>query len=72
MRQTNLIISKGRRIGRIGLSRWETDYRKRNFVDKILFDYQKRVLRLNRIFKLYNILQKIKDRKNEQNEGCNK
>jgi hypothetical protein len=59
MRQTNLIISKGRRIGRIGL-------------DKILFDYQKRVLRLNRIFKLYNILQKIKDRKNEQNEGCNK
>jgi hypothetical protein len=34
--------------------------------------YQKRVLRLNRIFKLYNILQKIKDRKNEQNEGCNK
>jgi hypothetical protein len=48
MRQTNLIISKGRRIGRIGL-------------DKILFDYQKRVLRLNRIFKLYNILQKIKD-----------
>jgi hypothetical protein len=59
MRQTNLIISKGGRIGRIGL-------------DKILFDYQKRVLRLNRIFKLYNILQKIKDRKNEQNEGCNK
>jgi hypothetical protein len=59
MRQTNLIISKGRRIGRIGL-------------DKILFDYQKRVLRLNRIFKLYNILQKIKDRKNEQNEGCNR
>ncbi len=46
--------------------------KKRTKLYKILFDYQKRVLRLNRIFKLYNILQKIKDRKNEQNEGCNK
>jgi hypothetical protein len=49
MRQTNFAILKSRRSGSSYMNRM------------ILFDYQKKVLKINRILKLYNILQKIKD-----------
>ena len=41
--------------------------------DKLNFEHhQKKVLKVSRILRLYNILQKIKDRKNETNERRNK
>lgn len=41
--------------------------------DKLNFEhYQKKVLKVSRILRLYNILQKIKDQKNETNERRNK
>jgi hypothetical protein len=46
MRQTNFTLLKSR-----------TSYMNK----MIIFDYQRKVLRINRILKLYNVLQKIKD-----------
>ena len=41
--------------------------------DKLIFkQHQKKVLKVSRILRLYNILQKIKDQKNETNERRNK
>ena len=41
--------------------------------DKLIFEHhQKKVLKVSRILRLYNILQKIKDQKNETNERRNK
>ena len=41
--------------------------------DKLNFEqHQKKVLKVSRILRLYNILQKIKDQKNETNERRNK
>jgi len=41
--------------------------------DKLNFEhYQKKVLKVSRILRLHNILQKIKDQKNETNERRNK
>jgi len=50
MRQTNFTLLKSR-----------TSYMNK----MIIFDYQKKVLKVSRILRLYNILQKIKDQKNE-------
>lgn len=46
MRQTNIIAIKSRRTGMSYMNS---------------FEFQKRIMRISRILKIYNILQKVKD-----------